>query len=855
MLHGEFDSFPPRGNQTMNSAPDRPTPTLPERLDSARRGLDRARERMFVPVIPWTWARVAVAVALAVLVNASYREFGPYMGSRSPFLVLAIIAVIASTWAGRLLSGLITLLLCTGLWLYYFSVPPKSFRIETMEDLRLIVLFLVAGVLIALIIEALHAGKRRGELLASDRQQVADSLLVERQRLSALLSNLPGMVWEVEMGGAQGGRLTFVSANSARLLGRAADDLVGQPLPEEMLEPEEREAVGAALLDVAAGGAPRTLKHRLRRADGVCRWFETWLAAGASEGAARVRCVSHDVTERENVEATVARIEDRFRAAADLAPLPIWIARPGEGLVWANRTWLDFRGRALDAERGAAWVAGVHEEEAAGLDRRFADLLEGRSEFQLELRMRRADGAFRWLLAIAIPRLSPDGAFQDFLVYAIDLSDRKQLEMDRETLLDGTERARQAAEVATQSRDELLAKVSHELRNPLNGILGWTQILRRGDASEEDFEKGIELIDLGARTLVQLVDDLLDVSRITAGKMRLSLAPSDLKRVIEAACQSVTPSATAKGVILDCQIDGDAPHVMGDARRLQQITWNLLANAVKFTPRGGRVAVTIDTRGAFAVVSVKDTGIGISPEFLPHVFSAFTQQEEASTRRYRGLGLGLAIVRHLTELHGGQVVARSAGLDQGSTFEVWLPVASAKAEVVVAGPLAAVGDSADGDLRLAELRVLVVDDDPTALALLPRLLGRAGAQVHTAASAEAGLAAILAFRPDVLISDVEMPGTDGYAFLRRVRALSDEEGGAVPAVALTAYVREEERRRILLAGFQAHLGKPVDAGKLVEVVAHLAGRPAERRSESKDAWTGQADPDAARERDEDNLLN
>ena len=837
----------------MTTATDRSMTPPPERLDAARRGLERARERMFVPVVPWTWARVAVAVALAVLVNTAYRELGPFLGSRSPFLVLAIIAVIASTWAGRLLSGLITLLLCTGLWLYYFSVPPKSFRVDSMEDIRLILLFLFAGVLIALIIEALHVGKRRGEILASDRQQVADSLLVERQRLSALLSNLPGMVWEVEMDGAGTARLTFVSANSARLLGRAADDLVGLPLPGDMLEPDEREAVRAALVEVAAGGEPRTLKHRLLRADGARRWFETWLAAGASEGAARVRCVSHDVTELESVEATVARIEDRFRAGADLAPIPIWIARPGEGLVWANRTWLDLRGRTLDEERGFGWVAGVHEDEATALDRRFAERLEGRAEFQFDLRMRRADGAFRWVLAIAIPRLATDGAFQDFLVYAIDLSDRKQLEMDREALLDGTERARQAAEVATQSRDELLAKVSHELRNPLNGILGWTQILRRGDASPEDYEKGIELIDLGARTLVQLVDDLLDVSRITAGKMRLSLAPSDLKKVIEAACQSVTPSATVKGVVIDCPLDGDTPHVMGDARRLQQITWNLLANAVKFTPRGGRVAVTIDTRGAFAVVSVKDTGIGISPEFLPHVFSAFTQQEEASTRRYRGLGLGLAIVRHLTELHGGQVVARSAGLDQGSTFEVWLPVAAARAAAVVAAPLATAGESAEGDLRLAELRVLVVDDDPTALALLPRLLGRAGAQVHTAASAEAGLAAILAFRPDVLISDVEMPGTDGYAFLRRVRALSDEEGGAVPAVALTAYVREEERRRILLAGFQAHLGKPVDAVELVEIVAHLAGRPTERRSDPEGGWTEQADPAATR--DEENLPN
>jgi PAS domain S-box-containing protein len=838
--------------------PDSSTSAISARLRIARRQLDRARSRLVLPAIQWTWLRILVAVALAAAVNWAYRETSPFLGSRSPFLVLSFIAVIASAWAGRLLSGLTTLLLCTGLWLYYFSVPPKSFQVESMEDLRLILLFLAAGVLICLIVEALYTGKRRGEIMARDRHQVAETLLVERQRLAALLSNLPGMVWEVELDEATlEPRPTFVSANCARLLGRSADDLLAAPLPADMFEASERAAVFKALEEVAAGGDGRSLKHRILRTDGALRWFETYLAAGTPAGSRRVRCVSHDITEQENVDRTVARIEDRFRAVADLVPIPIWIARPGEGMVWANRAWLDFRGRPFDEESGFAWIEGVHPDEAGGLAERFLELLERREEFRLEVRLKRADAAWRWLLAIGVPRLSADGSYQDCLGFTIDMSDRKQLEMEREALLEGTELARQAAEVATHSKDELLAKVSHELRNPLNGILGWTQILRRGDASDEDLEKGIELIDLGARTLVQLVDDLLDVSRITAGKMRLSLAPADLKRVIEAACQSVTPTAAAKGVTLDCQLDSPVPLVMGDARRLQQIAWNLLANAVKFTPRGGRVEVKVERRDAFAVLSVKDTGIGISPEFLPHVFSAFAQQEEASTRRYRGLGLGLAIVRHLTELHGGRAVAHSSGTDEGSTFEIWLPAAVDQRALVAVAP-ESVEEIAESSKRLADLRVLVVDDDSTALELLPRLLSRAGAQVHTAASAEAGLAAILAFHPNVLVSDVEMPGTDGFSFLRRVRALSDEEGGAVPAVALTAYVREEERRRILLAGFQAHLGKPVSADELVETVAHLAGRgPASADEAAKEKWIGEDSGAAApgRARGKDDLLN
>jgi signal transduction histidine kinase/CheY-like chemotaxis protein len=435
--------------------------------------------------------------------------------------------------------------------------------------------------------------------------------------------------------------------------------------------------------------------------------------------------------------------------------------------------------------------------------------------------MLRADGAWRWLHSVGVPRLDLEGRFQDFLGFSIDLSERRQLEMDRDELLAATERARDEAELAMRSRDEFLAKVSHELRNPLNGILGWSQILRRGEPSPEDLERGHEQIDLAARALVQLVDDLLDVSRIAAGKMRLSLAPTELRRVVEAACQTVTPSATARSIELDCSLDEDVV-VMGDARRLQQVVWNLLANAVKFTPRGGRIEVGLRREGEDrAVLSVRDTGIGIDPAFLPQVFAPFSQQEATSTRRFRGLGLGLSIARNLVELHGGAITVHSGGVDRGSTFEVALPVTAWRQhdESAVEDRLEETAGAVPRPLRGA--RILLVDDDAGARELLTRILEPTGAQVHAAGSAADGLASILALRPDVLVSDIEMPGTDGFAFLRRVRALAEEEGGAVPAVALTAYVRDEERERILLAGFQAHLGKPVDADELIRTLAGL----------------------------------
>jgi CheY-like chemotaxis protein/two-component sensor histidine kinase len=389
--------------------------------------------------------------------------------------------------------------------------------------------------------------------------------------------------------------------------------------------------------------------------------------------------------------------------------------------------------------------------------------------------------------------------------------------------LDTAHAGEPGGERAAQTQAEFLARISHELRNPLNGILGWTQILRRGGATEEDVRHGIEVIDRGARALVQLVDDLLDTSRIGAGEMRLSLAPTDLNRVVDGAIQSVSPAAEAKGVTLDVDLGLRLPPVEGDARRLHQVVWNLLANAVKFTPRGGRVEVRGRIQDDHAVITVRDTGIGIAVDFLPRVFSAFAQQDALSTRRYHGLGLGLAIVRQLTELHGGRVVADSAGVGQGASFEVWLPMAPASPKEAPPSATASLAAVTAGPL--VGLRVLVVDDDPTALELLFRLLHGAGAQVHTADSAEAGLASLLTFQPQVLISDIEMPGTDGYTFLRRVRALAEADGGTVPALALTAYVREEHRRRMLLAGFQAHLGKPVDAADLIAAVEQLAGRP------------------------------
>jgi CheY-like chemotaxis protein len=368
--------------------------------------------------------------------------------------------------------------------------------------------------------------------------------------------------------------------------------------------------------------------------------------------------------------------------------------------------------------------------------------------------------------------------------------------------------------------------VSHELRTPLNAILGWAQLLRRQAAGYADLAEGLSVIERNTHVQVRLVDDLLDVGRITSGKMRLDVQRVRLAGVVEAALETARPAAEAKGVRLRQVLDPSVA-VAGDPARLQQVFWNLFSNAVKFTPRGGLVRVILERVNSHVEVSVADSGQGMTPAFLAHAFERFSQSDAATTRRTKGLGIGLSLMKHLAEMHGGSVEARSEGEGRGSTFVVHLPVSAVDPAEAAdrAYPLAAVTDAAadGGGVSLAGLRVLVVDDQPDAREVVRRVLRGAGAEVATAGSADEAVGRIEAFRPDVLVSDVGMPGQDGYELVRRVRMLGGGLG-RVPAAALTAFARVEDRTRALLAGFQAHVPKPVDANELLVTVASLAGR-------------------------------
>ncbi|MCA1577946.1 MAG: response regulator [Acidobacteria bacterium] len=402
------------------------------------------------------------------------------------------------------------------------------------------------------------------------------------------------------------------------------------------------------------------------------------------------------------------------------------------------------------------------------------------------------------------------------------ISELQRSEEAREQLLLRAERARNDAEAANRIKDEFLATLSHELRTPLTSLLGWSSVLREAKHDERVLTQGLEAIDRNARVQAQLIDDLLDVSRIVSGKLNLDVRPLDICAITRAAINVVQPAAQAKGITLDYWAQPGLGAISADSARLQQIIWNLLSNAVKFTPHGGKISVRVERDGPNAKVTVSDTGQGIEREFLPRVFDRFRQADSSTTRSFGGLGLGLAIVRHLVELHGGTVSADSDGVGKGATFSASFPLLSDRAEPIT---ILHSGEMHASELHsLDGLRVLLVDDEIETREIISTVVERTGAKVKTCTSAREALTELVAWRPDVILSDIGMPDEDGYSFIGRVRALPSNEGGATPAAALTAYAREEDRKQALAAGYQMHIAKPIGAGQLVTMIAKLAGR-------------------------------
>ncbi len=667
-----------------------------------------------------------------------------------------------------------------------------------------------------------------------DKPISADEPRASEERFRLLVESVRD--YAIFMLDPQGCVLTW-NLGAERFKGYRADEVIGSHFSR--FYPPDALARGVPEQDLRLAAQEGSLEDegwRVRK-DGSMFWANVVITAMRDEdgrllGYAKV---TRDLTQRRHHEEALRLSEERFRLLV-------------EGVADYAIFMLDVNGRIASWNVGAQRIKGYAAEEILG--RHFSvfyprEVVEsGWPEHELHeaaatgrfvdtgWRVRK-DGSMFWANVTITAMRDDSGKLLGYAKLTRDLTERKRVEaiemasQQREEILDAERYARMSAQRATRLKDEFLATLSHELRTPLSAILGWTQVLLKGHAtSPADLRRAIEVIDRNARAQVQLIGDLLDLSRIMSGKLRLDLQQVSIHDVVQAALDSAAPAADAKEIRLVSLVDPARAIVNGDPARLQQVVWNLLTNAIKFTPRGGRVQVLLQRVNSHVELSVSDTGIGIPASFLPQVFDRFSQRDGSSTRAHGGLGLGLAICKQLVELHGGNIRAASPGEGQGATFSVELPVSimQVESERERAHPTA---DGGEGDVvampRLDGIHVFVVDDEPDARELLQRVLGEQGANVTLFDSADRALAAVAVSRPAVIVSDVGMPGVDGYQMMRTLRA-NESRDSRIPALALTAFARAEDRKRALVAGFQAHLAKPFDVTELLLLVADLVGR-------------------------------
>ena len=546
-------------------------------------------------------------------------------------------------------------------------------------------------------------------------------------------------------------------------------------------------------------------------------------AEGRIVGAA---LVVHDISARKRAEQARAEQVRQFQLLTDTLPHLAWISRADGTCEYVNRRWYEYTDLSLEESRGYGWTRAVHPEDLPSLLEHWRRARETGGPFEAECRLRRAsDGQWRWFVARAQPARAADGSVLQWVGSCTDIDERRRAAQERLELLRRVQAAYTAAEEANRLKDDFLATLSHELRTPLTAMLGWLHLLRSGRLPEEKRARALETVERNARAQAQVIEDLLDISRIITGKLRLEPGPLDMRTVVDAALESARPLAEAKGVTLVLECGVDALPMRGDAGRLQQVVWNLLNNAIKFTPQGGRVTVELRPLEDTVELRMTDTGVGISPRFLPHLFERFRQEDGSSRRSHGGLGLGLSIVHHLVELHGGRISAHSQGEGLGSNFVLHLPREPRPAAPAPA-PVPEEKEDAVPPTRaeLTGLRLLLVEDEEDTREMLRILLEGHGAQLRTAASAAEAFQCLREWKPDLLVSDIGLPGENGYELLQRIRALPAEEGGLIPAVALTAYARPEDRARALRAGFDLHVPKPVEAPELLAVLAAATER-------------------------------
>ena len=643
-----------------------------------------------------------------------------------------------------------------------------------------------------------------------------------RSRLAAIVESSDDAIISKSLDGI----VVTWNQSATRIFGYTPEEMIGKSIT--LLIPEDRLDEEPAILAQLREG--KRVDHyqtvRVRKDKSLVHISLTISpvrnAAGAIVGASKI---ARDITQQKRAEEAVRVSNERFRLMADSAPVFIWMADRTKSRNWFNRRWLQFTGRTPEQESGFGWTQNVHEDDLAQALQNYAEGFDTRKTFRSEYRIRRADGMARWLIEQASPLFEgPDGTFSGYVGSCVDITESKQMQAEREETLKAERAAREEAERVGRLKDEFLATVSHELRTPLNAILGWATLLQRLDPRGEDLGRGLETIERNARMQGQIIADLLDMSRIISGKVQLDVQPLNLNEVLSAALDSVKLSIEAKKLRLRTTLDAKAGLLRGDPGRLQQVFWNLLTNAVKFTPSGGRIDVIMERVNSHVEVCITDTGIGIKPEFLAFVFDRFRQADSSTTRRHGGLGLGLSIVKHLVELHGGSVRVKSGGEGQGATFIVALPISVMHTQDLGHDSRAAFSDVDVSTIALPSLagvRALVVDDQEDARVLMCRLIEEHRGRCALAASGAEALQILEKEDVNIVISDIGMPDFDGYELIRKIRSMPSNTVRNLPAIALTAYARADDRQRALLAGFQMHVSKPVDPRELIAGIASL----------------------------------
>jgi PAS domain S-box-containing protein len=710
-------------------------------------------------------------------------------------------AVAASAWYGGMKPGLLAIALSLGYSRYFLIEPIHSFTITSVNRLVQLFAFLLVSFFIALLCTQLQTANQKNR---SNLQALREA----NQRITRTLENTSDAFVALD----RDWRIVYQNAEAERINGKPRREVLGKTHWEEWpasvgtnVEHQYRRAIAEQI--------PVQFEHHFYKPPA----YNLWVEINAYPHEDGLDIFFRDITHRKQTEATLRQSEERYRYLAESIPQLVWTADVNGLLIDVNQRWSDYTGLSLAQAQKLGWEAIVHPDDLPTLSQNWAAAQHAGVNYRAEGRMRRADGAYRWYLHQALPLKNEQGQIIKWFGTATDIENQKQLDQQRQWLLEQEQAARAEAETANRIKDEFLAVLSHELRSPLNPILGWSQLLLNGNLDATKTTHALQTIERNAKLQAQLIEDLLDVSRILRGKLSLAIAPVNLALTIEAAIETVRLAAQAKSIQIDTVFDSKTWLVLGDSGRLQQVIWNLLTNAVKFTSSGGKVEIRLECVECRVQITVSDTGKGIRPDFLPYVFDYFRQADATTTRKFGGLGLGLAIVRHLVELHGGTVRAESPGEELGATFTVSLPVLKEDTSIK--------NDDlsllAHETLPLNGKRVLVVDDEVDSRELVAFILEQRGAIVTAVASALEALQVMAKTQLDVLVSDVGMPDMDGYMLLQQIRAMQGKQNSQLKAVALTAYAGEINQQQALAVGFQDHIAKPVDPERLVQAIVNL----------------------------------